>query len=96
MIDAVLDRIGSAVGVDPAIEPGHRDRVEFLRGLFPGGCVLVKMPHPFVDTMLDVLLALRLVDGMGDLLVAVDERVVLDVREPERGCLLDDGLRFAS
>jgi len=37
---------------------------ECQRVLAPGGCVIITVPHPFVDRILDVLMALHLLDGM--------------------------------
>ncbi len=35
LIDRVLDRVDTAVGIDPRIEPGSSGRVELIRGRFP-------------------------------------------------------------
>lgn len=102
LIDRALPRIERAVGIDLEAAPSRGDRVEILRGAFPGGhrfedgafdCItmlavlehvdapealarecarvlapggrlVVTVPHPFVDVLLDGMMALRLIDGM--------------------------------
>jgi SAM-dependent methyltransferase len=102
LIDHVLPRIASAVGLDPVVAPSVDGRVTMMRGLFPrdaafddasfdciailatlehmddpgavavschrllapGGRVVLTVPHPAVDRILDVLLFLRLADGI--------------------------------
>jgi SAM-dependent methyltransferase len=43
---------------------------EFAQACFdrlrPGGCVVITVPHPFVDRIIDVLKRFRVLDGMAD------------------------------
>jgi SAM-dependent methyltransferase len=102
LIDLVLPRIASAVGVDMTLTPSVDGRVELRRGAFPddfhfddasfdcitmlavlehvekpsrmasecarvlapGGRLVLTVPHPAVDRVLDALMFLRLADGM--------------------------------
>jgi 2-polyprenyl-3-methyl-5-hydroxy-6-metoxy-1,4-benzoquinol methylase len=48
------------------------------RVLKPGGCLLVTVPEPIVDKILDVLTLLRLVDG-----IAIEEHYGYDPRKTE-------------
>lgn len=61
-----------------------------LPGLLkPGGRLIISVPHPFVDRILDVLMFLRLIEGQ-----AVHEHHGFDPAELR--ALASDGLRLAS
>jgi len=116
LIDRVLPRIESAVGVDIDVSPSVDDRVEIRQGHFPDvprfqdssfdcitmlavlehvadppalamecarilaqkGRLILTVPHPAVDTVLDALMFLGLVDGM-----STEEHHGFDVRQTQ-------------
>jgi SAM-dependent methyltransferase len=126
LIDRVLPRISSAVGLDVNISPSSDDHVEIFRGCFPdephfdaasfdcitmlavlehvedasalaaecerilapAGRLILTVPHPRVDDVLDALMFLRLADGM-----AAEEHHGFDV-ERTRSFFEAAGLRL--
>jgi 2-polyprenyl-3-methyl-5-hydroxy-6-metoxy-1,4-benzoquinol methylase len=61
--DASFDCIAILAVLEHVPDPPALAR-ECHRVLAPGGCVVITVPHPFVDRILDVLMALHLLDGM--------------------------------
>ena len=126
MIDRVLPRIDSALGLDLECTPTIDGRVEIRRGVFPddfelpeasfdcitmlatlehvesplamatecerllrpGGHMILTVPHPCVDHILEVLIFLRLADGM-----AAEDHYGFDVTQT-RSIFEQAGLRL--
>jgi len=114
LLDLAEERVTSAIGIDPLVEPAREGKLQFVRGMFPaegrfepeafdcltslavfehvespaefasgchrvlapGGRVVLTVPHPLVDRILDLLIFLRLADGM-----SADEHHGFDVGE---------------